>query len=89
MQWKMLPQLRDMKLYLYPRLLFKFQLPYDIQAISFKSNIKKEKYHAVSIYRPPSLNNQYLPYKLFDLLDFYSSKYDSKVVFGDLILKRL
>ena len=41
----------------------------------------------VSVYKPPSLNNQYFCDSLSELLDFYSSIYDNKVVFGDFNLE--
>ena len=39
-----------------------------------------------NVYKPPSLNNQYFCNSLSKLLDFYSSIYDNKVVFGDFNL---
>ena len=41
----------------------------------------------VSVYRPTSLNNQYFCDCLSELLDFYSSIYDNKIVFGDFNLE--
>ena len=40
----------------------------------------------LSVYKPPSLNNQYFCDCLSELLDFYSTVYDNKVVFGDFNL---
>ena len=40
----------------------------------------------LSVYKPPSLNNQYFCDGLSELLDFYSTVYDNKVVFGDFNL---
>ena len=40
-----------------------------------------------NVYKPPSLNNQYFCNSLSKLLDFYSSIYDNKVVFGDFNLE--
>ena len=41
----------------------------------------------LSVYKPPSLNNQYFCDSLSELLDFYLSIYDNKVVFGDFNLE--
>ena len=40
-----------------------------------------------SVYKPPSLKIQYFCDSLSELLDFYSSIYDNKVVFGDFNLE--
>ena len=70
------------------RMLSNYRLPSDIQAIPFEINLRKEKWLFISVYKPPSLNNQYFCDSLSELLDFYSSIYDNKVVFGDFNLKR-
>ena len=68
-------------------MLSNYRLPPDIQAIPFEINLRKEKWLFVSVYKPPSLNNQYFCDSLSELLDFYSSIYDNKVVFGDFNLE--
>ena len=70
------------------RMLSNYRLQPDIQAIPFEINLRKEKWLFISVYKPPSLNNQYFCDSLSELLDFYSSIYDNKVVFGDFNLKR-
>ena len=68
------------------RIVFNSRLPPDIQAIPFEINIRKEKWLFVSVCKPPSPNSRYFCDSLTELLDFYSSIYDSKVVFGDFNL---
>ena len=68
-------------------MLSNYRLQPDIQAIPFEINLRKEKSLFISVYKPPSLNNQYFCYSLSELLDFYSSIYDNKVVFGDFNLE--
>ena len=68
------------------RMLSNYRLPPDIPAIPFEINLRKEKWLFISVYKPPSLNNQYFCDSLSELLDFYSSIYDNKVVFGDFNL---
>ena len=69
------------------RMLPNYRLPPDIQAVPFEINLRKEKWLFVSVYKPPSLNNQYFCDSLSELLDFYSSIYYNKVVFGDFNLE--
>ena len=69
------------------RMLSNYRLPPDIQAIPFEINLRKEKWLFVSVYKPPSLNNQYFCDSLSELLDFYSSIYDNKVAFGEINLE--
>ena len=64
-----------------------YSLPPDIEAIPFEINLRKEKWLLISIYKPPSLNNQYFCGSLSEFLDFYSTIYDNKVVFGDFDLE--
>ena len=68
------------------RMLSNYRLPPDLPAIPFETNLRKEKYLFISVYKPPSLNNQYFCDSLSELLDFYSNIYDNKVVFGDFNL---
>ena len=69
------------------RMLSNYRLPPDIQVIPFEINLRKEKWLFISVYKPPSLNNQYFCDSLSELLDFYSSIYDNKVVLGHLNLE--
>ena len=69
------------------RMLSNYRLPPDIKAILFEINLRKEKWLFVSVYKPPSRNNQYFCDSLSELLDFYSSIYDNKVVSGDFNLE--
>ena len=64
-----------------------FSTPTDTQIIDFKINLRKEKWLFVSIYKPPSWNSQYFLDNFSDLLDFYSNRYDNKVILGDFNLK--
>ena len=68
-------------------MLSNYRLPPDIPAIPFEINLRKEKWLFISVYKPPSLNNQYFCDSLSELLDFYSSIYDNKVVFSDFNLE--
>ena len=68
------------------RILSNYRFPPDRQAIPFENNLGKENWLFVSLYKPPSLSNQYFSGSLSYLLDFYSSIYDNKVVFGDFNL---
>ena len=60
-------------------------LPYKIQAIPFKLNLRKEKWLVISVYRPPlellfkscSLDS------LTNTIDFFSSSYDNFIAMGD------
>ena len=65
------------------RMLCNCKLPPDIQAIPFEINLRKEKWLFITVYKPPSLKNQYFCDSLSEFLDFYSSIYNNKVVFGD------
>ena len=68
-------------------MLSNYRFPPDIQAILFEINLRKEKWLLVSVYKPPSINNQYFCDFSSELLGFYSSIYDNKVVFDDFNLK--
>ena len=69
------------------KMLTKFKLPNNIQIIPFELNLRKDKWLFVSIYKPPLQNNQSFVSILSNLLDFYSNKYDNKVVLGDFNLE--
>ena len=69
------------------RMLSNYRFPPDIQAIPFEINLRKEKWLFVSVYKPPSHNNQYFCDTLSELLDFYSIIYDNKVAFGEINLE--
>ena len=70
-------------------MLSNYRLPRDIQAIPFEINLRKEKLLFVSVYKPTSRNNQHICDSISKILDFYSSIYDNKVVFGDFNLEIL
>ena len=65
------------------RIMFNFKLPENIQVLPFDLYLRKEKWLFVSAYKPPLQSNNYFLDTLNDLQDFYSGKYDNKVVFGD------
>ena len=69
------------------KIMSNFKLPENIQAIPFELNLRKEKWLFVTIYKPPLQSNSYFLDTLNDLLDFYSGRYDNKVVFGDFNLE--
>ena len=52
------------------RILTSFSTPANTQIIVFEINLRKEKELFSAIYKPPSLNNQYLLDTLSDFLDF-------------------
>ena len=56
------------------------------QAIPFVLNLKKRKWLFISIYRPPSQKSQCILNSISDMLDYYSSHYEYKVIFGDFNL---
>ena len=56
---------------------------FDIQAISFEINLKKEKRFFIGVYKPPSHNSNIASV----LLDFSSMHDDNKVVFEDFNMK--
>ena len=63
------------------------RFPPDIEAVPFEINLRKEKWLFISVYKPPSLSNQYFCASLSELLDFYSSIYGNKLAFGDFNLE--
>ena len=67
-------------------MLTNYRLPSDTQAIPFEINLRKKKWLFVSATKAPSLNNQFFYDSLSQILDFYSSIYDIKVVFSDFNL---
>ena len=64
-------------------MLYNHRLSPDVQAIPFEINLRKKKWLFVSASKPPSLKNQYFCDFLSELLDFYSTIYNNKDVFGD------
>ena len=56
-----------------------YRLPLVIQVIPFEINLRKEEWLFVSVYKLPSLNNQYICDFLSEFLDFYSSIYENKI----------
>ena len=69
------------------RMLSNYRFPPDIKAMLFEINLRNKKWLFVSVYKPPPRNNQYSCDSLSELLDFYSSIYDNKVVSGDFNLE--
>ena len=69
------------------KILTKFGVLINIQIIPFQINFKKEMWLFVSIYKLPSQSNQYFLDILHNLMNFYSQKYDSKIILGDFILE--
>ena len=48
-----------------------------IQAVPFETNLRKEKWLVISIYRPPSQNGEYFLNNLTVMIDFFADKYDN------------
>ena len=71
------------KSHLQSRLLKNFDIPKDTQIITCELNLRKEKWVFMYIYRPPSQNKQYFLDKLSEIIDHYSSIYDSYIILGD------
>ena len=69
------------------RIISNSKLPENIQVIPFELNLKKKKWLFVSVYKLPLQSNNYFLNTLNDLLDFYSSTYENKVVFDDFNLE--
>ena len=69
------------------RQLTKFEILSDIQAIPFEINMRKKKWFFLCIYKPPSMNSKYFLGSLSNIIDYYSSVYDSHTVIGDFNLE--
>ena len=64
-----------------------YKLPFGIQAVPYKINVRKERWLFIGIYKQSSQNSQYFLNILADLLDFYLMQYDNKVVLEAFNLK--
>jgi len=64
------------------RYLTDFILPNDIQIVPIELRLKKDRWLAIFIYRPPSQNLEYFLDNLSRLLDFYSD-YKNCILMGD------
>ena len=73
--------------YLLSRQLTKFEIPSDIQAVSFEVNITKEKWFFLCIYKAPYTNSQYFLGSLSIIIDYYSNVYDNHIVIGEFNLE--
>ena len=69
--------------YLPLRQLTKHKISSDIQALVFETNLRKEKWFFLSIYKSPSRNCQYFLDSLHNIIDFYSGIYDNHKELGD------
>ena len=65
------------------RHLTKYKISSDIQALVFETNLRKEKWFFLSIYKSPSQNSQYFLDSLHNIIDFYSGAYDDHIVLSD------
>ena len=74
------------KSYLPTRQLTKLKIPMDIQIIIFELNLRKEKWLAVSVCKPPAQDATYFLNWLSEIIDFYSIKYEKQVIIGDFNL---
>ena len=61
--------------------LSKFQ--FRIQALPFELNLRKEKWLAILIYRPPMDSLSRVLESLTGIIDFFSSAYDNFIIMGD------
>ena len=55
-------------------------LPYNIQAIPFELNLRKEKWFVISMYRPTLESLSCYLDSLTDMIDFFPSSYDNFIV---------
>ena len=58
----------------------------DIEIIIFELNLRKEKWLAVSVCKPPAQDATYFLNWLSEIIDFYSIKYEKQVIIGDFNL---
>ena len=65
------------------KLLTKFNLPTEIQAIPIEINIRKTKWLIVALYRPERTNKMLFIDIINNLLDYYCVTYDNLLIMGD------
>ena len=58
-------------------------LPHKIKAIPFELNVRKEKWLVICIHRPPLESLSCFLNSSTNMIDFFSSSYDSFIVMGD------
>ena len=54
-----------------------------IQAIPSETNLRKEKWLVISVYRPPAQIREYFLNSLTKLIDLFCNKYDNYLIMGD------
>ena len=58
-----------------------------IQAFPFELNLRKEKWQVISIYRPPSQDNEFFLNSLTIILDYFTKAYDNYLIMEDFNLE--
>ena len=69
------------------RYISKFTIPNDIQILPFELNLRKRKWLVLSLYKPPSQNNEYFIDNLELVLEYYLACYDDYILIGDFNLQ--
>ena len=75
-----------MKSHLPTRQLKKLKIPMDIQIIIFVVNFGKEKWIALSVYKPPAQDATYFFNWLSQIIDFYNVTKEKQVIMEDFNL---
>ena len=57
------------------------------QVIPFEINLKKEKWLAISIYRVPLQNSEYLLNYFTKIIEYFADTCDNQLIFGDFNLE--
>ena len=60
-----------------------FKFSYDIECISFETNLRKKKWVLFSVYRPPTQSQENLFENLGRALDHYSENFENFMFIGD------
>ena len=69
------------------KILSRFSIPSDIQAIPFELNFRKQKWLIIVTYKLPQQDSTYFLNCLGDILDFYLYRYENYLLVGDFNLE--
>ena len=58
-----------------------------IQAVPFETNLRKEKWLVISVYRPPSQNSEFFLNFLTSIIDHFTKLFDNYIIIGDFNLE--
>ena len=58
-----------------------------IQAVPFETNLRKEKWLVISIYRPPSQNSEFFLNSLTSIINHFTKLFDNCIIIGDFNLE--